>query len=468
MKLFNTLTNRKEEFVPIKEGEVKMYVCGPTVYNFIHLGNARPFTVFDVLRRYFIYKGNKVTYVQNFTDVDDKIINRSHEEGISPKEVADKYIAEYVTDAHGLGITDADVHPRVSETIPEIIEFIQGLIDSGHAYLSSDGSVYYRVNSFKDYGKLSHQSIDDLMSGARVDVNESKEDPLDFALWKAKKEGEPYWESPWGDGRPGWHIECSAMSKKYLGETIDIHSGGKDLVFPHHENEIAQSEALSGKEFAHYWLHNGYINVDNVKMSKSLGNFFTIRDISEKFDLEVVRLFILSVQYRSPINFSDESLRQQEAALERLYNVRNNLSYLLEGDRSASPMTEEEKAWTGELNERLRLFEEDMEDDINTAGALGEMFEMARIINSNASEASTKEALSEAMRIFMIPAGILGILTKKKEEELLDEDIQKLIDERTEARKRKDFARSDEIRDLLKAKGITLEDTREGVKWRRN
>ena len=467
MKLYNTLTGKKEEFVPIREGEVKMYVCGPTVYNFIHLGNARPFTVFDVLRRYFIYKGNKVTYVQNFTDVDDKIINRSHEEGISPKEVADKYIGEYITDAHGLGITDADVHPRVSETIPEIIDFISGLIEKGHAYLSDDGSVYYRVNSFPGYGKLSHQSIDDLMSGARVEVNETKEDPLDFALWKAKKEGEPYWESPWGDGRPGWHIECSAMSKKFLGETIDIHGGGKDLVFPHHENEIAQSEALSGKPFARYWLHNGYINVDNVKMSKSLGNFFTIRDISEKFDLEVVRLFILSVQYRSPINFSDESLRQQEAALERLYNVRNNLEYLLKGERSKEDMTEEEKAWTGELQVKLRNFEDAMEDDINTAGALGEMFEMARIINSNASETSTEASLREAMRIFMIPAGILGILTRK-EDELLDEDIQKLIDERTEARKNRDFARSDEIRDLLKSKGITLEDTREGVKWRRN
>ena len=465
MKLFNTLTNQKEEFIPIKEGEVNMYVCGPTVYNYIHLGNARPFTVFDVLRRYLKYKGYKVKYVQNFTDVDDKIINRSKEEGISPKEVADKYIAEYKTDAKGLGITEADVHPRVSETMTEIIDFIQTLVEKGYAYKSEDGSVYYRVNKFSDYGKLSHQSKDELMSGARVEVNDTKENPLDFALWKAKKEGEPYWESPWGEGRPGWHIECSAMSKKYLGETIDIHGGGRDLIFPHHENEIAQSEACSGKEFAHYWLHNGYINVDDVKMSKSLGNFFTIRDISQKFDLEVVRMFILSVQYRSPINFSDESLRQNQAALERLYNVKNNLKYLISHAKD-EPLTKDEELWLNELSERIKAFEYCMEDDLNTAGALGEMFEMAKIININASETSTKEALEKALSVFMIPAGIMGLLTKENEE-LLDEDIQKLIDERQQARAEKNFARSDEIRDLLKAKGIALEDTREGVKWRR-
>lgn len=466
MKLYNTLTNKKEEFVPIKDGEVKMYVCGPTVYNYIHLGNARPFTVFDVLRRYFIYKGYDVTYVQNFTDVDDKIINRANEEGISAKEVADKYIAEYVKDAKGLGIKQADVHPRVSETMTEIIAFVQGLIDGGHAYVSSDGSVYYRVNSFPAYGKLSHQSKDDLISGARIEVNEAKENPLDFALWKAKKEGEPYWESPWGDGRPGWHIECSAMSKKYLGETIDIHGGGIDLVFPHHENEIAQSEALSGKEFAHYWIHNGYINVDDVKMSKSLGNFFTVRDIGEKFDLEVVRLFILSVQYRNPINFSDESLRQSQSALERLYNVKNNIKFLLK-NAQGNEILSNERIWLDELKKLIGKFENDMEDDINTAGAIGEIFEMAKIININANENTSAVALNEALELFMIPNNILGLLANDSEE-LLDEDIKKLIDERTEARANKDFKRSDEIRDLLKEKGITLEDTRDGVKWRRN
>ncbi len=465
MKLFNTLTNKKEEFIPINDGEVNIYVCGPTVYNFIHLGNARPFTVFDVLRRYFMYKGYKVKYVQNFTDVDDKIINRSKEEKISPKEVADKYIAEYKKDAEGLGIIPADVHPRVSETMDEIIEFIKILVDKGHAYVSNDGSVYYRVESFPEYGKLSHQSKDELLSGARVEVNDTKENPLDFALWKAKKEGEPYWESPWGDGRPGWHIECSAMSKKYLGETIDIHGGGRDLIFPHHENEIAQSEACSGKEFAHYWLHNGYINVDDVKMSKSLGNFFTIRDISEKFDLEVVRMFILSVQYRSPINFSDESLRQNQTALERLYNVKNNLVYFI-SKAEDSQISKEEENWLNELNEGIKAFEECMEDDLNTAGALGEMFEMAKIINIKASENTSRAALEKALDIFMTPAKILGILTKEKDE-LLDEDIQRLIDERQKARAEKNFARSDEIRDLLKEKGIALEDTREGVKWRR-
>lgn len=466
MKLYNTLTNKKEEFIPIKEGEVKMYVCGPTVYNYIHLGNARPFTVFDVLRRYFIYKGYDVTYVQNFTDVDDKIINRANEEGISAKEVADKYIGEYEKDAKGLGIKKADVHPRVSETMPEIISFVQGLVDSDHAYVSSDGSVYYRVNSFSDYGKLSHQSKDDLLSGARIEVNEAKENPLDFALWKAKKEGEPYWESPWGDGRPGWHIECSAMSKKYLGETIDIHGGGIDLVFPHHENEIAQSEALSGKEFAHYWIHNGYINVDDVKMSKSLGNFFTVRDIGEKFDLEVVRLFILSVQYRNPINFSDDSLRQSQSALERLYNVKNNIKFLIKNAKG-DEITAFEQVWLDELKSLIVKFENDMEDDINTAGAIGEIFEMAKIININANENTSSAALNEALDLFMIPNGILGLLSNDKEE-LLDEDIQKLIDERTQARLNKDFKRSDEIRDMLKEKGITLEDTRDGVKWRRN
>ena len=412
MKLNNTLTNKKEEFVPIKDNEVNIYVCGPTVYNFFHIGNARPFTVFDVLRRYLKYKGYKVRYVQNFTDVDDKIIARANEEGMSASDLSQKYIEEYFKDAHGLNITDADVHPRVSDTIPDIIEFIQELIDKGFAY-EKNGSVYYKVKSFGEYGKLSGQSMDELISGARVEVNDEKEDPLDFVLWKVKKENEPYWESPWGEGRPGWHIECSAMSRKYLGETIDIHGGGKDLIFPHHENEIAQSEARSGKPFAHYWLHNGYINVDNEKMSKSLGNFFTVREISEKFDLEVVRLFILSVHYRNPINFSDESLKQTQSALERLYNVKNNLKYLSASAADKAADEKEEKLLV-KLKEHVSGFEAAMDDDINTAAAVGELFDMAKLINTAADENTSKQTLEHALELFMLPADILGLLSQKR------------------------------------------------------
>lgn len=465
MKLFNTATNQKELFVPIEPNTVKMYVCGPTVYNFFHLGNARPFILFDVMRRYFIYKGYKVTFVQNFTDVDDKIINAANKEGISSKELSEKYIREYFIDAKGLGIKEADIHPKVSEHMTEIIAMISSLIEKGFAY-NVDGNVYFRVSAFKEYGKLSKQSIDDLVSGARVEVNDEKENPLDFALWKKKKEGEPYWTSPWGDGRPGWHIECSAMSRKYLGETIDIHGGGQDLIFPHHENEIAQSEASSGKPFVHYWLHNGYINIDNVKMSKSLGNFFTVRDIAEKFDLEVVRFFILSAYYRSPINFSDESLRQAQSGLERLYNVKDNLLFKI--DHAEKEYADEnEKKWQESLSGHIRAFEEAMDDDMNTANAVSALFEMAKDINIHINDETSKQTLKAALDAFMKLADVLGILTKKNDE-LLDEDIQKLIDERQLARKNKDFKHSDEIRDMLKEKGITLEDTREGVKWKRN
>ncbi|NLW69595.1 MAG: cysteine--tRNA ligase [Eubacteriaceae bacterium] len=464
MKLYNDLTNKKEEFIPLTEGEVKMYCCGPTVYNFFHVGNGRAFAVFDVLRRYLIYKGYKVKYVQNFTDVDDKIINRAKQEGISAEQVADKYIEEYFIDSRALGIMDADFHPRVSQTMPEIIKFIEDLIASGHAY-ERQGDVYFDVSTFPTYGRLSGQSIYELQAGARIDINEIKDDPLDFALWKAKKEDEPYWESPWGQGRPGWHIECSAMCNKFLGESIDIHTGGYDLIFPHHENEIAQSEARNNVQFAKYWLHNGYINVDNVKMSKSLGNFFTVRDIAEKFDLEAVRLFILSVQYRNPINFSDESIIQSAAALDRLYNAKENLKYLL-GTAQDKPIDENEKAWLNALIARLAKFEAAMDDDLNTAEALGEMFEMVRELNSFANEKTSKAALEEALNIYMKPAGILGILSGR-EDILLDEDISALIEERQKARKEKNFKRADEIRDILKDKGIILEDTANSVKWKR-
>ncbi|MBR6801461.1 MAG: cysteine--tRNA ligase [Eubacteriaceae bacterium] len=468
MKIYNTQKNRKEEFIPIEEGKVKIYVCGPTVYNFFHLGNARPFVVFDTLRRYFIYKGYDVTFVQNFTDVDDKIIRAANEEGIEAHELSERYIAEYFTDAQGLGIMKADVHPKVSEHIPEIIDMIQTLIDKGYAY-AIDGDVYYRVSAFKDYGILSGQSIDDLMSGARIDIDDRKESPLDFALWKNKKEGEPYWESPWGQGRPGWHIECSAMSRKYLGETIDIHGGGADLVFPHHENEIAQSCACSGKKFVNYWMHNGYINVVNdkgeeEKMSKSLGNFFTVRDISEQFDLEVVRMFILSAHYRSPISFSKNHLDQTKNSIERLYNVKYNLQFFME-NAPEGPVTDSEKETIAKLDSYIAQFEAEMEDDLNTANALTAIFEMARVINVEVNENTTKAVLEFIYNKYMTPCKVLGIVLKEKE--LLEEEILDLIEQRTQARKNKDFKRSDEIRDLLKERGIVLEDTREGVKWKR-
>ncbi|OXS27161.1 MAG: cysteine--tRNA ligase [Acetobacterium sp. MES1] len=464
MKLYNTLTQQKETFVPIEAGKVRMYSCGPTVYNYFHIGNARPFIVFDVLRRFLEYTGYEVTFIQNFTDVDDKIINRSHEEGISPGDVSEKYIQEYFTDADALGIKRASVHPKVSEHMPEIIDMIKTLEEKGLAY-NVDGNVYYRVDAFNDYGKLSKQSIDDLKSGARIDVNDEKESPLDFALWKKKKDGEPYWESPWGQGRPGWHIECSAMSKKHLGETIDIHGGGQDLIFPHHENEIAQSEGCCGKPFANYWVHNGYINIDNEKMSKSKGNFFTVRDIAKTFDLEAVRMFLLMAHYRSPVNFSEPLLKQAASALERLYTAKFQMDFLLE-NATAKAATEAEQVWIDSLAKYKNDFIAAMDDDINTADAIAVIFELVRDLNSNLDATSSQPAIMAGQNTFAELTGVLGLAVKEKETNL-DEAVEDLIAQRQAARKAKDFKRADEIRDELLAKGIVLEDTREGVKWKK-
>ena len=464
MKLYNTLTQKKEEFVPIEEGKVRMYSCGPTVYNYFHIGNARPFIVFDVLRRFLEYIGYDVKFVQNFTDVDDKIINRSIEEGITAAEVADKYIAEYFKDADALGIRRADVHPRVSDHMPEIIEMIKALEERGLAY-NVDGNVYYQVDHFHDYGKLSKQSIDDLKSGARIDVNDEKRSPLDFALWKKKKDGEPYWESPWGQGRPGWHIECSAMSRKHLGESIDIHGGGQDLIFPHHENEIAQSEGSCGCKFANYWVHNGYININNEKMSKSKGNFFTVRDIAKHYDLEVVRMFMLMAHYRSPVNFSDELLGQAQNALERLYNAKYQMEYLLENNKTEAA-AEEEKTWMDSLAQYKKGFIDAMDDDLNTADAIAAIFELVRDANSHLSESSSREAVKAALNLFKELTGVIGLAAKEKETNL-ESEVEALIAQRQEARKNKNFVLADEIRDALLAKGIILEDTREGVKWKK-
>lgn len=462
MKLYNTIHQQKEEFKPIEENKVKMYVCGPTVYNFFHIGNARPFIIFDVLRRYFEYTGYEVTYIQNFTDVDDKIINKAIEEGLTASEISERYIKEYFMDADALGVKRATLHPKVSENMEAIISFVQKLIDKGLAY-NVDGNVYYRVNKFKEYGKLSKQSIQDLEQGARITINEEKEDPLDFALWKKEKPGEPSWESPWGNGRPGWHIECSAMSQKYLGDTIDIHGGGQDLIFPHHENEIAQTEGVTDKTFANYWIHNGYININNEKMSKSKGNFFTVRDISQEIDLEVVRFFMLSAHYRHPINFSKDLLEQSATALNRLYNTRDNLLFLLE---KAKDNNKEIESWAVKLTEYKKAFKEAMEDDINTAEAIAVIFDLIKEINTNTNEKSNKATVKAALDIFEELTGVLGIVTKK-EDKLLDVEIEEMIERRQIARSQKDFALSDQIRDELKEKGIVLEDTREGVKWKR-
>ncbi|MGI5997192.1 MAG: cysteine--tRNA ligase [Lutispora sp.] len=463
MRIFNTMTRKKEEFVPLVPGEVRMYSCGPTVYNYFHIGNARPFIMFDILRNYFEYKGYKVTFVQNFTDVDDKIIKRAKEEGITEKEVADKYIEEYFKDAEGLGIRRADYHPRVTELIPDIINIVKKIQDNGFAY-EVNGDVYFDTAKYKEYGKLSKQNLEELEAGARVDVGEQKKNPMDFALWKSQKPGEPAWESPWGMGRPGWHIECSAMSMKYLGETIDIHSGGQDLIFPHHENEIAQSEAATGKTFARYWMHNGFINVNNEKMSKSLGNFFTVRDISKMYDLEVVRLFMISSHYRSPINFSKELLDSTKNSLERLYIAKNNLLHLLENAKDKAE-TEEEKALRDKLLTHKEAFIEAMDDDLNTADGVSAIFDLVRDINSNIDENSSKSLIQFAYDLYMELAGVLRIVNKK--EESLDDGIEKLIEERQKARKEKNWALADKIRDDLKNKGIILEDTPQGVKWRR-
>lgn len=465
MKLYNTMTHRKETFEPIEPGKVKMYSCGPTVYNYFHIGNARPFIVFDVLRRYLEYIGYDVTFVQNFTDVDDKIINRSHEENCTAKEIADKYIKEYFTDADALGIRRADVHPRVSDTIPEIIDMVQALVDKGLAY-NIDGNVYYAVEKFPRYGCLSGQNIEDLEAGARIDVNDEKQSPLDFAVWKKAKPGEPYWESPWGKGRPGWHIECSAMSRKFLGKTIDIHGGGQDLIFPHHENEIAQSEGANGCTFAHYWVHNGYININNEKMSKSKGNFFTVRDIAKKYDLEVVRMFMLMAHYRSPVNFSDELLTQAKNALERLYTAKFQMQYLLERCEDKAP-SEDEAQWADHLKTYNDQFIAAMDDDLNTADAIAAMFELVRDANSTLTEASSKQTVEAALQMFNQLSDVLGLATKNKDEKegSLEDEIEALIEKRQAARKAKDFATADAIRDDLAAKGIILEDTRDGVKW---
>lgn len=466
MKIYNTMTRKKEEFVPLEEGKVKMYVCGPTVYNFIHLGNARPFTVFDTLRRYFEYRGYEVTYIQNFTDVDDKIIKRSHEEGISPEEVAEKYIKEYFIDCDGLGIKRATVHPQVTDNIENIIVFVQDLIDKGYAY-EAGGDVLFRTRKFEEYGKLSHQNIEELELGARIDVDDKKEDPLDFVLWKAKKEGEPGWQSPWGEGRPGWHIECSVMSNRYLGNTIDIHAGGQDLQFPHHENEIAQSECRNGHTFARYWMHNGYINVDGEKMSKSLGNFFTVRDISEKYDLGLVRFFLLATQYRNPVNFSDTVLEQAKAGLERLTNARDNAEFIL-GNLDDSGLRDEEKDLAAGLDKYRDRFIEAMDDDLNTADAISVIFELAKFMNTNISDQSSKEFVQLNLDIFNELTGVLNIANKSVEEDdSLSQKVEDLIAKRAQAKKEKNFALADQIRDELAAMGIAIEDTRQGVKWKR-
>ena len=466
MQVYNTLTNRKEEFVPIEPGKVRMYVCGPTVYNFFHIGNARPFVVFDTLRRYFKYRGYEVKFVQNFTDVDDKIINRAKEEGISAPEVSEKYIKEYFNDAEALGVMKADVHPKVSEHIPEIIEFVQTLIDKGYAY-EADGDVYYSTRKFPEYGKLSGQNIDDLESGARIAIGEVKEDPLDFALWKARKEeSEIAWESPWGMGRPGWHIECSTMAKKHLGETIDIHGGGQDLTFPHHENEIAQSEACNGVPFAHYWMHNGYINVDGKKMSKSLNNFFTVRDIREQYSGDVIRFFLLSGHYRSPINFSDALMEQSKQGYERIATAIETLEFLK--TNGSDEAMADEAAKIASLDQYRDKFIEAMDDDLNTADGIAAIFELVSEINLDVKDGASKSFAEEALNRIKELTDVLGLFGGEDEEEGLGDDIQALIDERQAARKEKNWARADEIRDQLAAMGITLKDTPQGVQVIRN
>ena len=467
MKLYNTLTKQKEEFVPLEEGKVKMYVCGPTVYNFIHIGNARPMIVFDTVRRYLEYKGYEVNYVSNFTDVDDKIIKKAIEEGTTAEEVAKRYIAECKKDMADMNVKPATTHPLATQEIPGMLAMIQTLIDKGYAYKAADGTVYYRTRKFAEYGKLSHKNIDDLEAGHRdIKVTgDLKEDALDFVLWKPKKDGEPYWDSDWCKGRPGWHIECSVMSKKYLGDEIDIHAGGEDLIFPHHENEIAQSEAANGVPFAKYWMHNAFLNIDNRKMSKSLGNFFTVREIGEKYDLQVLRFFMLNAHYRSPLNFSADLMESSKNALERILTAVENLKYVAE-HASLQEMTEEEVLKLEETKKFEENFDDSMDDDFNTADAIAAVFDLVKFANTNVAEGSSK-AFADALRgKIQSLCDILGIITEKKEE-LLDADIEQLIEERQAARKAKNFARADEIRNELLEKGIVLEDTREGVKWKR-
>jgi len=468
MKIFNTMTRQKEEFVPLEEGKVSMYVCGPTVYNLIHIGNARPMIVFDTARRYMEHKGYAVNYVSNFTDVDDKIIRKANEEGVDPSVISERYIAECRKDMQALNVKPATVHPKATEEIGGMIDMIRSLIDKGHAYTAQDGTVYFKTRSFKPYGKLSHKNLDDLRSGGRsllVSGEEQKQDPLDFVLWKPKKEGEPYWESPWCEGRPGWHIECSVMSRKYLGEEIDIHAGGEDLIFPHHENEIAQSEAANGKEFAKYWMHNGFLNIDNKKMSKSEGNFFTVRDIGEKYDLQVLRFFMLSAHYRSPLNFSAELMEAASNGLDRIVTSVTNLNFLLKNAQDRE-MTEEEKKLIEEAKEYIVKFDEAMDDDFNTADAISAIFELVKFVNTSVSGDSASVFLHAMKDEIVLLSDICGLIVDKKEE-ILDTQIEELIQERQEARKARNFARADEIRDTLAAQGIILEDTREGVKWKR-
>ncbi len=467
MKVYNTLSRQKEEFIPLEEGKVKMYVCGPTVYNFIHIGNARPMIVFDTVRRYMEYRGYEVNFVSNFTDVDDKIIKKAMEEGVTAQEISRRYIEECKKDMAGLNVRPATVHPLATEEIDGMLEMISTLIDKGYAYPSSDGTVYFRTRKFKEYGKLSHKNLDDLQAGHRdIKVTgEEKEDSLDFVLWKPKKEGEPYWESPWCQGRPGWHIECSVMSRKYLGEEIDIHAGGEDLIFPHHENEIAQSEACNGKIFARYWLHNGFLNIDNKKMSKSLGNFFTVREISEKYDLQVLRFFMLSAHYRSPLNFSAELMEAAKNGLDRIRNGAENLKHLSRNSQTEQMTEEEKELWEGSQG-FVSKFETAMDDDFNTADGIAAVFELVKYINTKVSGDSSRELLERLYQRLSLLCDILGIILEQKEE-ILDEEIETLIAERQAARKEKNFARADEIREELLGRGIVLEDTREGVKWKR-
>ncbi len=462
MKVFNTLTRQKEELRTVEEGKVKIYACGPTVYNFIHIGNARPLCVFDVLRRFLEYTGYDVRFVQNFTDIDDKIIKRANEEGITYKEVSEKYIEEFWKDVKGMNIREATVHPKATENIDEIISIVSSLIEKGYAY-AVDGDVYFSPKKFDEYGKLSHQPLEDLEAGARIMVGEVKKEPMDFALWKSAKPGEPYWESPWGHGRPGWHIECSAMVRRYLGETIDIHCGGQDLIFPHHENEIAQSECCNGAPFANYWMHNGYINVDNVKMSKSLGNFFTVRDVAERYGYEPIRYLMISSHYRSPINYSTDVIEQCKASLTRLYTCRDNLDFALKNavDGDAS------EEITAMLDKRRQQFIDAMNDDLNTADGISAVFELVRDINTNViTDAPVKGNCEAAAKLFDELCGVLGLVYERKEENL-DDEVEALIAQRTQARKDKNWAEADRIRDELKAMGIVLEDTAQGVKWHR-
>ena len=468
MKIFNTLTRRKEEFVPLEEGKVKMYVCGPTVYNLIHIGNARPMIIFDTVRRYMEYKGYEVNYVSNFTDVDDKIIKKAIEEGVSAEEISTRYIKECKKDMADMNVKPATTAPQATQEIQGMIDMIQTLIDKGYAYPAADGTVYFRVKKFKEYGKLSHKNLDDLQSGFRslkVSGEDQKEDPLDFVLWKPKKEGEPSWPSPWCDGRPGWHIECSVMSKKYLGEEIDIHAGGEDLIFPHHENEIAQSECCNGKIFARYWMHNGFLNIDNRKMSKSLGNFRTVRQIGEQYDLQVLRFFMLNAHYRSPLNFSADLMEAAKNSLERILEEAGKLSDRKDNG-AAENITEEELALLKEAEGFVTKFEAAMDDDFNTADALAAIFELVKFANTNVDENSSREFAGGLYEELFKLSDVLGLKIEKKEE-ILDKEIEDLIQERQAARKAKDFKRADEIRDELLKKGIILKDTREGVKWQR-